>query len=75
MKPLSEDTIADKVIRFVFGAFLGGVSGGLGLFTLGISDARGVLLWVGGSMALAGILAVILGNRSIERSLPDQWED
>jgi hypothetical protein len=75
MEPLSEDTIGDKVIRFVIGAFLGAVSGVLGLFYWGTFDAMSVLLWVGASMAVTGTAAVILGNRFIERSFPERWWD
>ena len=72
---LTEDTIADKVIRFVIGAFLGALSACLGAWYWDISDARTVLLWAGASAAVSGAAAVVLGNRFIERYFQGRWWD
>jgi len=63
-RPLSEDTLADKVTRFVIGAFLGAVTAGGWLFYMDF-PGRALRVLVVASL-LCGLLAVLVGNRFIE---------
>jgi hypothetical protein len=65
MTSLAQDTVADKVMRFVIGAGLG--AGGT---WYGLSDS--VLPCVGAAL-LMGSLAVLFGNRFIEHAIKKRW--
>jgi hypothetical protein len=71
MAPLNQDTIADKILRFVLGALVGGVMSVFYART-GASDQGyigTVLLFAG----VTGLLAVLLGNRFIEWVVRRRW--
>ena len=73
MGPLNQDTLADKALRFVIGAVLGGaVAWGMALedwVTEGKEFARLLVIAAG----IGGALAVVGGNKLIERALRDRW--
>jgi hypothetical protein len=66
MASLRDDTIADKLLRFVIGAFIGALS----CFLFARSDPGGAdqeylqSLMIGA--VACGVLSVVLGNRFIE---------
>jgi hypothetical protein len=71
-RPLSEDTLLDKAVRFVIGAFLGAITA-LGLFFYMALPDRWLLVLVVAAL-LCGVLAVIVGNRFIEAWVKDEDE-
>ena len=73
MASLTEDTLADKVTRFVVGALLGALGGWfLGGRTPVVDDAAFVRLIVGAA-GITGLLAVVFGNSFIERFIRGRW--
>jgi hypothetical protein len=67
MASLQDDTLADKVVRFVIGALIGGASGFFltGRAEPGAADASYMRSLATGAV-IVGLLAVVLGNRFIE---------
>lgn len=77
-RPLSEDTLGDKVVRFVIGAVLGVGVGWASPKGAAIDDAghylRSLGLWATG----AGLMAALFGNRFLELSTESRrknWDD
>jgi len=74
VKPLNEDTLADKVLRLVIGGILGAIAGLFFMMRVraGAPDqeyVRTILLFAG----IVGLISVLLGNRFIERFLQRRW--
>lgn len=67
MRPLNEDTAADKLLRFVVGAAIG-----VGATWFRLSDSILPMLLAG---LAAGVLAMAFGNRFIERLVKPRWWD
>jgi hypothetical protein len=69
-RPFSEDTLADKVVRFVVGAFVGAITAGGLLFYWDFPDRWLRVLAVGA--LVVGLLAVLVGNRLVEDWVEDR---
>ena len=73
MRPLSDDTLADKLVRFVIGALLGA---GIAFFWIewgSAADDAGLLRALAIWSIAGGALAVVFGNRFIEGVFQDRW--
>jgi len=69
---LNDDTLADKLFRFVLGA-IGGA--GSGWFYAGRSagDHRAAVGTIVAFAVIGGLMAMLLGNAFIERVLRGRW--
>jgi uncharacterized ion transporter superfamily protein YfcC len=73
MASLHEDTVADKVVRFVIGAILGFVLAGFLALQWDVEAAR-AFGRIGVVAAVAtGVGAVVFGNAFIEGALRQRW--
>ena len=73
MKPLTEDTIGDKLLRFVLGALLGGATGWLLALQWRVDDSGDFGRLILGTAGLIGVLAVLFGNAFIEWFVRGRW--
>jgi hypothetical protein len=73
MRSLSEDTIADKVLRFIIGMFLGGVASWSLALQFPFADTRTFLLVSAALTLLTGLAAVVFGNRFLEKLIARGW--
>ena len=72
MASLKDDTLADKLLRFVLGAVGGAASG---WFYAGRSggDDGAALGTIAVFAVIGGLMAMLLGNAFIERALRRRW--
>jgi hypothetical protein len=73
MRSFAEDTMADKVFRFVLGACLGASSAWLLAVRGNMTEAREFAVLVASGAGGVGLLAVLFGNRFIETFLRRRW--
>jgi hypothetical protein len=70
---LGEDTLADKIVRFVIGALLGAGAGWLLVNRIGSMTDGGYITTVLVGAGVVGLLATFGGNRFIEAFIHRAW--
>jgi hypothetical protein len=73
MRPLTEDTIGDKVLRFVLGAVLGAAAGWSLALWSSFVDAGNAGRFILAAAVLAGVLGVLFGNTFLEGLIRGRW--
>jgi hypothetical protein len=73
VRPLTDDTIGDKLLRFVLGAVIGAFVTWFVALQWSSGEAGSLGRLVLGGAGLAGILAVLFGNMFLEGLLRGRW--
>jgi len=73
VRPLTEDTIGDKILRFVLGAVLGGAVGWFLAIWSSLVAVGSMGRLAVAAAGLGGVLAVVLGDAFFEWLIRGRW--